>query len=129
LPIRGNEDSSLTHLVHNAQPSVGRRFSFYLELDDATDGGELVVPVDSFVDPELVEGFAEMEVVERGYDPVGSLPEDLVEGQPLGEVETEEADLLYWVLDGDADLWWLAYTEEGIVVVPESVAPAPGDGS
>jgi hypothetical protein len=129
LPIRGSADSSLTHLVHHAQPSVDRRFAFYLELDDATDGGELVVPVDSGVVPELVDGFAEMEVVERDYDPVGSLPEDLIDGPPLGEFETEEADLLYWIIEGDSDLWWLAATDEGIVIVPETVAPAPGDGS
>jgi hypothetical protein len=129
LPIRGNADSSLTYLVHHAQPSVDRRFAFYLELDDATDGGELVVPVDSGVAPELVDGFAEMEVVERDYDPVGLLPDDLVVGPPLGELETEEADLLYWIVEGDSDLWWLAATDEGIVIVPETVAPAPGDGS
>jgi hypothetical protein len=129
LPIRGNADSSLTYLVHHAQPSVDRRFAFYLELDDATDGGELVVPVDSGVVPELVDGFAEMEVVERDYDPVGLLPDDLVVGPPLGELETEEADLLYWIVEGDSDLWWLAATDEGIVVVPETIAPAPGGGS
>jgi hypothetical protein len=57
------------------------------------------------------------------------LPDDLVVGPPLGELETEEADLLYWILEGDSDLWWLAVTDEGIVIVPETVAPAPGDGS
>ena len=129
LPIRGSADSSLTYLVHHAQPSVDRRFAFYFELDDATDGGELVVPVGNVVDPELVDGFAEMAVVERDYDPIGSLPEGLINRPPLGEFETEEADLLYWIIEGDSDLWWLAATDEGIVIVPETVAPAPGDGS
>lgn len=128
-PILIHDEASLTYLAHNSQPSVDRRFSFYLELDDATDGGELVVPVDSFVSPELVEGFADMEVVERDYDPVGSLPEDLVEGQPQGEVETDDANSLYWILDGDSDRWWLAFTNDGVVVVPETVAPAPGGDS
>ena len=129
LPIRGSADSSLTHLVHHAQESVDRRFAFYFELDDATDGGQLVVPVDFAVARELVDGFAEMEVVERDYDPMGSLPEDVIVGPPLGEFETPDANLPYWILEGDSNVWWLAATDEGIVIVPETVAPVPGGGS
>jgi len=125
LPLRPHADGSLTHLVHTEQPSVDRRFGFYLELDDATDGGELVVPVDSFVDPDLAEGFADFDVVERDYDP-SLLPDGLAGGIPLGTVETEHGDLPYSIIPGDDDVWWLAVTDEGIVVVPESFAPPPG---
>ncbi len=123
-PLRLHADGSLTDLVHAEQPSVDRRFAFYLELDDATDGGVLIVPVDSFVDRDLVQGFAGLEVEERDFDPT------LVSGSvalppALGVVETDEGDLAYTIVAGDGDTWWLAITEGGIVVVPESVAPVP----
>lgn len=123
-PIRPHADGSLTHLVHTEQPSVDRRFAFYLELDDATDGGVLVVPVDSFVDPELVEGFAELEVVVRSYDP--AIPSSIAEPPQLGVVETGNGDLPYSIVPGDDDLWWLAITADGVIVIPESAAPVPG---
>jgi hypothetical protein len=123
-PLRPHAEGSLTHLAHTEQPSVNRRFAFYLELDDATDGGVLIVPVGSFVDRDLVRGFTGLEVEERDYDPA------LVSGSvaippSLGVVETDEGDLAYTIIPGDDDTWWLALTESGIVVVPESVAPVP----
>jgi len=125
LPLLLHNEGSLTHLVHTEQPSVNRRFGFYLELDDATDGGELVVPIDSFVNPDLAEGFADFEVVERDYDP-SLLPDAIAVLAPLGTVETDDGDLPYSIIRGDDDLWWLALTDDGVVVVPESVAPVPG---
>jgi len=127
-PVRLHSEGTLTYLVHTEQPSVDRRFAFYLELDDATEGGELVVPVDSFVDPDLAEGFAGFVVIERSYDP-RSLPEEVTEPPSLGEVETDDGDLKYSIIPGDDDLWWLAYSESGVVVVPDSVAPVPGADS
>lgn len=124
LPIRLHNDGSLTHLVHTEQPSVNRRFGFYLELDDATDGGVLVVPIDSFVDPSLAEGFAAFEVIECDFDP-GAIAEDVAGQAPLGEVETENGNLPYFIIPGQGDLWWVALTNRGVVVVPESVAPPP----
>jgi hypothetical protein len=123
-PIRPHQDGSLTYLVHEEQPSVNRRYGFYMELDDATDGGVLVVPADSFVDPDLAEGFARFEVVEGDFGPI-MLPEE-ISGQPqLGTVETDEGDLPFFIVPGDGDLWWLAVTDEGVFVVPDSVAPVP----
>ena len=128
--IRFHEDGSLTALAHEEQDSVDYRFAFYLELDDATDGGVLIVPVDSFVIPELADGFADFEVVETDYDPTGPLPEGIPDPLPLGEVEIdEEGNLLpYSIVTGDDDTWWLSITEDGVVVVPESEAPVPGAG-
>ena len=130
-PVRLHEDGSLTQLAHTEQSSVDRRFAFYLELGDATDGGVLIVPVDSFVIPELAEGFADFEVIEREYDPTWPLPDELTDGVPLGDVEIDdEGNLLpYSIVSGDDDTWWLSITEDGIVVVPESEAPVPEAGS
>lgn len=124
--IRPHEDGSLTHLAHTEQDSVDQRFAFYLELDDATDGGVLIVPGDSFVIPELAEGFANFEVVERDYDP--TLPDTVPDQSPLGLVEVAEGGKLlpYSIIAGEDETWWLAMTDSGIVVVPESVAPVPG---
>ncbi len=123
-PLRLHTDGSLTHLVHAEQPSVDRRFAFYLELDDATDGGVLIVPSDSFVDRALVRGFAGLEVEERDYDPT-SVPGSVAVPPSLGVVETDDGDLAYTIVAGNDDTWWLAITEDGIVVVPESVATVP----
>ncbi|MGH8915684.1 MAG: hypothetical protein ACRDZM_14360 [Acidimicrobiia bacterium] len=123
-PIRPHEDGSLTFLVHDEQPSVNRRYGFYMELDDATAGGVLVVPSDSFVQPELAEGFADFEVVEDDFDP-SLLPEELNDQPQLGIVETDDGDLPFFIVPGDGDLWWLAVTDEGVFVVPDSVAAVP----
>jgi hypothetical protein len=123
-PLRPHAEGSLTHLVHTEQPSVNRRFAFYLELDDATDGGVLIVPVGSFVDSALVRGLADLEVEERDYDP--TLVAGSVAVPPsLGVVETDDGDLAYTIVAGDDDTWWLALTDGGIVIVPESFAPVP----
>ena len=125
VPIRGHADGSLTELAHVEQRAVDVRFGFYLELDDATDGGVLVVPVGSFVNTELAEGFADFEVVEMDYDPA-SVPPDLAGLPEIGLVETEMGDLRYSIVPGESDLWWLARpAEDHVVVVPDSVVPAP----
>jgi hypothetical protein len=124
-PIRAHDDASLTHLVRTEQPSVDRRFGFYLELDDATDGGVLIVPSGSFVEPELASGFADFQVSEVDYDPSFDLPDDVVDPDPIGMVETDEGDVPYSIVTGEDDVWWIAFDDGGIVVVPESVAPVP----
>jgi hypothetical protein len=126
-PLRLHADSSLTHLVHVEQPSVDRRFAFYLELDDATDGGVLIVPVGSFVDSDLAEGLADFEVVERDYDPT-LIPGDIDRPPSLGTVDTEDGDLPYSIVAGDDDVWWVAIVGDWIMVMPESVALAHGVG-
>jgi hypothetical protein len=125
--IRFHEDGSLTALAHVEQDSVDYRYAFYLELDDATDGGVLFVPNGSFVIPELAEGFADFEVIERDYDPTGPLPDGIVIGPKLGLVETDDEGglLAYSIVGGGDDTWWVAETVDGIVVVPESAAPVP----
>lgn len=127
-PLRLHSEGSLTFLVHDEQPSVDRRFAFYLELDDATDGGVLIVPVGSFVDSDLAEGFADFEVVEREYDPT-LIPGDIDRPPSLGTVETEDGDLPYSIVAGDDDVWWIAIVGDWILVIPESVAMAHGVGS
>jgi hypothetical protein len=125
LPIRSHPSGSLTDLAHEEQRAVDVRFGFYLELDDASDGGILVVPAGSFVNHELAEGFAEFEVVELDYDPTTAASE--LAGIPeIGLVETESGDLAYSIIPGEDDLWWLAHPSEGrVVVVPDSVVPSP----
>jgi hypothetical protein len=125
VPIRNHADGSLTELAHIEQRAVDVRFGFYLELDDATDGGVLVVPSGSFVNPELAEGFAGFEVVQVDYDPTTGVAE--FSGTPvIGLIETEAGDLNYSIVAGEDDVWWLAQPSEGhVVVVPDSAAPAP----
>ena len=125
-PIRAHDDASLTHLVRTEQPSVDRRFGFYLELDDATQGGVLIVPPGSFVEPELASGFADLEVTEVDYDPRFDLSGGVADPDPIGMVETEDGDKPYSIVEGEDDVWWLAFYGEGVVVIPESVAPVPG---
>ncbi len=124
-PIRTHRDGSLTELVHTEQRAVDRRFGFYLELDDATDGGVLVVPEGSFVNAELADGFAGFEVVEVAYDPrTGGT--NIPETTESWLLETESGDVTISIVAGDDDLWWLAERPGGgFVVIPDSVAPAP----
>lgn len=124
-PIRLHRDGSLTELVHTEQLSVDRRFGFYLELDDVTDGGTLVVPMGSFVNPELAEGFAGFDVVEVDYDPRAG-GDNIPDSPESWVVETESDDVSVSIVAGDDDLWWIAERPDGeFVVVPNSVAPAP----
>jgi hypothetical protein len=126
-PIRLHENGSLTHLVHTDQPSVDLRYGFYLELADATEGGTLVVPTDSFVVPELAEGFADLAVVEADYDPATPLPDGFDKGEPRGEVAVGEGEIPYWIVGGEGDVWWLVHSDGGVVVVPASVVAVPGE--
>ena len=43
-------------------------------------------------------------------------------------VETDEGDMPYSFVTGEDDVWWIAFDDGGIVVIPESVAPVPGTG-
>ena len=124
-PIRTHRDGSLTELVHTEQRAVDRRFGFYMELDDATDGGTLIVPAGSFVNPELAEGFAGFAVEEVDYDPRAGA--DSVPDSPESWlVETDAGDLVFSIVPGNDDLWWLAERPNGeVAVVPDSVVPAP----
>ena len=124
-PIRTHRDGSLTELVHTEQRAVDRRFGFYLELDDAADGGVLVVPSGSFVNAELAEGFAGFEVVEVDYDPSAG-GTNIPESPESWLLETESGDVTISIVAGSDDLWWLAERPgREFVVVPNSVAPAP----
>jgi hypothetical protein len=124
-PIRFHRDGSLTELVHTEQLSVDRRFGFYLELDDVTDGGILIVPMGSFVNPELAEGFAGFDVVEVDYDPRAG-GDNIPDSPESWVVETESGDVSVSIVAGDDDLWWVAERPDGeFVVVPNSVEPAP----
>ena len=104
---------------------MDRRFGFYLELDDVTDGGTLVVPMGSFVNPELAEGFAGFDVVEVDYDPRAGA-DSIPDSPESWVVETESGDVSVSIVAGDDDLWWIAERPDGeFVVVPNSVEPAP----
>jgi len=126
FPVRPHEAGDLTYLVHNEQLSVDRRFGLYMELGDATDGGVLVVPSGtSIVDPELAEGFAELEVVECAFDPT-VLPAGVTEAPTIGTFESDDGDFFsYSIVTGHSELWWLVETDAGIIFVPASVAAPP----
>ncbi len=128
LPVRSHPDPSLTYLVHDEGISLDRRYGFYMELYDAARGGTLTVPLGSFLSEELIEGSAEMTMLESDYDPSVLPAEAFPTGPPLGLLETPDGDLPYWILSGPAEEWWLAMREGRIVVVPGTVVPGPGTG-
>jgi hypothetical protein len=129
IPLRLHQDGALTELVHTEGVSLDRRYGFYLELDDATDGGVLVVPAGSIIEPELAEGFAEFEVIDSDFEP-NQVPDGLTDDPPLGTFETKGGEeYSYWIVSGDADTWWLGLSDSRMVVIPESVAPVPAEGS
>lgn len=125
-PIIPAESGSLTHLATVAQRSVARRYAFYLELDDRTDGATLIVPDPSTVNTRLVEGLAAMTLETRSYDPT-AIPDELVpRGEPHGELEVDDSIVRYWILAGEADEpRWAARFAGGLVIVPVSAAPVP----
>jgi len=128
-PIIPAESGSLTHLAHVAQRSVDRRYAFYLELDDQTDGATLILPDPSTVNTRLVEGLAAMTLEIRSYDPT-AIPEGLVpRGEPDGELENDDSVVRYWILPGERDdPRWVGRFSGGLVIVPVSAAPVP-DGT
>lgn len=128
-PIIPADSGSLTHLAHVAQRSVARRYAFYLELDDQTDGATLILPDPSTVNTRLVEGLAAMTLETRSYDPT-AIPEELVpRGEPDGELEIDDSVIRYWILSGERDEpRWVGRFAGGLVIVPFSAAPVP-DGT
>jgi hypothetical protein len=124
-PIRLHESGSLTSLVHAEQRSVDHRYGFYLELDDATTGGVLVAPPGSFPNPELVQGLAGMDLVETDYDPT-AISTTIQPGPALGEIETDQGDIPYSIVEGGGETWWLAFRDGEWIVVPTEAQPVPG---
>lgn len=127
--LRLHEDGSLTHLVHTEQLTVDRRFGFYLELGEVAAGGTLVVSPEAPVDARLVRGLADVMILEVDYDPHDLPPSVIPSGDPIGPFSTVDGDVPYWIIPGKQTegVFWLGRTPEGIVVVPVSVAPLPGD--
>lgn len=130
-PIRPHSQGSLTHLVHTEQRTVDLRYGFYEELADISTGETLVVPERSALDADLLEGLSGVTVVVGDYDPSTMSDVDLVgDAEPLGLLRVDGEDVAYWILPGSGDhRWWETHTNDGIVILPESVAPIPGTGS
>lgn len=125
-PLVRYQSGSLTDLAHDNQRSVDRRFAFYLELDDRTDGGTLVVPDPSPVNPDLVEGLAGLRFEKRSYDP-DAVPDSVAPlFAPLGELEVGDGVVAYSILPGEpGETRWVGRIGGGLIVIPESVAPVP----
>lgn len=128
LPVRPHSSGSLTHLVHTEQRTVDLRYGIYMELGDVLAGETLYVPEDSPLSADLARGLANVILEELDYDPTdltGAVPE----GEPLGSFQAEDERIPYWILRNGGDTrWWLGRTVEGLVVVPETVAPLPEAG-
>lgn len=126
-PVRFHDSGSLTDLVHTDSSSVDLRYGIYMEVADTMGGGTLVVPEESPLNVDLLQGLSGVVVEERDYDP-SDLPSDLVSrGFPLGSFQFGDETLDYWIFPGGGvGQWWLAQDADGLVIVSESVAPLPG---
>lgn len=126
--FRRHHNGTLTHLVHTEQNTLDLRYGIYMELADVLGGDTLVVPEGSPLSDDLARGLANITLEERAYDPT-ALSGVVPEGEPLGSFRADEETISYWVLsNGGGDRWWLGASPEGIVIVPDTVAPVPGAG-
>lgn len=123
--FRRHDSGSLTHLVHTEQRSVDLRYGIYMELADALSGQTLHVPEESPLNADLARGLANVTLETSDYDSadLSGVP---LRGEPLGSFQDGDERTDYWILsDGRETRWWLGQTSEGIVIVPETVAPVP----
>lgn len=121
-PIRVHDDSSMTHLVHVEQTATDRRYRFYYELGDVA-AGQTLQALETPIVAWMTRGLSEVELVVADYDP--TLPPQAVpEGEPLGVMENEHGVFPYWILPGEGSRW-MGHYQDGIVIVPESVADVP----
>jgi hypothetical protein len=128
-PIRLHDEGSLTHLVHFEQRTTHRRYGFYMELGDVAAGQVLRVPEGAPIEVWMTSGLSGVELQVSEYDPSALPPEAIPHGEPLGVLSTRRnGDFPYWILPGDGP-WWMGYHQDGIVIVPHSVAQPPGGGS
>jgi len=127
-PIRLHDDGSLTHLVHLEQRTTDRRYGFYLELGDVAAGEYLRGPEGSPIVAWMTRGLSSVEFQVTDYDASALPPEAVPRDEPIGVMATPDGEFPYWILPGDGPRW-MAYHKDGIVIVPDSVAPMPGGGS
>ena len=130
MPIRLHNEGSLTHLVRVEQRATDWRYGFYLELGDVAAGQLLRVPEGSHpIVAWMTRGLSQVELQVSDYDPSALPPEAVPQGPPLGELETQSDALIpYWILAGHGPRW-MGYHQDGIVIVPESIARLPGRGA
>ncbi len=67
FPFRPHADPALPHLVETEQRSLEEQFGFYLDLNEVAAGRTLVVDRET-VDPILVDGIADMHLIEDQPD-------------------------------------------------------------
>jgi hypothetical protein len=128
-PIRTTAGPELSALVRASQPLTRDLYLLYADLADVAAGSVLVVPDGHTLDHRLVRGIGGMTVEVRDYDPTVDDGAFDLSTRPLGGVVTPGGVVDYWIVPGSAGVWWLGRIgDSGIVIVPESVAPVPGDG-
>lgn len=127
---RFHESGSLTHLVHTEQSFLDLHYGIYPEMGGVMGEATLVVPGGPEIDGHSARGLAGVMVVEREYD-ASDVPERAMPaGPPIGPIQVGDDLLEYWILPGEGDQrWWLGRIPEGMVLIPESVAPVPGRAS
>lgn len=133
-PVVSHSAGDLGTLVDEDAFSVRVRFGIYEDLRGVAAGSTFVAPLGSFVDGRVARDLAEVTVEFRDYDPaVGDdiaasprgLEGDLWIGSEL--LDDEVVTARYWFVAGPAaDTYWLATHEGDYLIVPGSVAPAPG---
>jgi hypothetical protein len=116
-PIRRHSDPSLTYLAEVEQPTVNRRYLFYMELGDMAGGDILMLHDDSGIEVKSAESLAGMVVEHMDYDPAAVFAAAGDLGEPLGVLTVGDTDLPFWIIPGEGDRWWLGKTDEGIVVL------------
>lgn len=123
--FRRHDSGSLTHLVHTEQRSVDLRYGIYMELADALSGQTLYVPEESPLSANLARGLANVTLKTTDYDSA-DLTGVPSRSEALGSFQDGDERVDYWILsDGKEARWWLGQTSEGLVIVPEIIAPIP----
>lgn len=123
--IRFHDEASLTHLAHTEQPTVDRRYGFYMELGDVASRDVLMIPPHSLIEVSSVTSLSRLDVIVMDYDPTTISAEDDQLGDPIGVVETELGDIPYWIVPGEGGRWWYGTNDDGVLVVEESQLREP----
>lgn len=129
-PVLTHPAGDLVTIVRTDQWSVDIRYRFYLDLYEIAAGGVLVIPPGTFIEPLTARGLSDVTVEIVEYDPVVGPEISGLDRMLIGRVVVGDRGVPYWLVGGaPATTFWYAETGRDVLIVPESVAPAPRGAS